>query len=323
MPRPRKELVCIDDTPYYHITSRCVRRAFLCGFDRKSGRSYEHRRHWIEARIRILSSIFAIDICAYSVMSNHYHLVLKLNPDETLTWSDKEVLERWCSVFKGPLLVQKCLRDTSLTQAEQDVVGECITCYRKRLGCLGWFMKCLNEPIARQANKEDECRGHFWEARYTSQALLTEEALLSAMAYKDLNPVRAKMAKTPETSEYTSIKQRLVKEINLSQMIKEQISQGALMTFNLPVKALCQFEGNIVNQNQIGILFSLKEYLNLVDYTGRIIRHNKRGKISALLPPILERLNLSQKEWLRNVTYFENIYYSRFYRSPRSLKTAS
>lgn len=74
MTRARKHLVCIEDTPYYHITSRCVRRSFLCGYD------YEHRRGWIEERIRILSSIFAIDICTYAIMSNHYHIVLKLCP---------------------------------------------------------------------------------------------------------------------------------------------------------------------------------------------------------------------------------------------------
>ncbi len=92
MPRPRKELVSIADTPYYHIVSRCVRRTFLCGFDEETQVNYEHRREWIETRIRLLTSVFAIDVCAYAVMSNHYHIVLKLEPRQTDEWTDDDVL---------------------------------------------------------------------------------------------------------------------------------------------------------------------------------------------------------------------------------------
>ncbi len=73
MPKPRKVQVSLETTPYYHCVSRCVRRAFLCGVDDLSGKSYEHRREWIVDRIKELVEIFAIDTCAYSVMSNHYH----------------------------------------------------------------------------------------------------------------------------------------------------------------------------------------------------------------------------------------------------------
>jgi hypothetical protein len=77
------------------------------------------------------------------------------------------------------------------------------------LGDLGWFMKCLDEPVTRQANKKDGCNGHFWESRYKSQALLSEEALLTCMVYVDLNPVRANLCNTPVASVYTSIKERI------------------------------------------------------------------------------------------------------------------
>jgi len=70
-------------------------------------------------------------------------------------------------------------------------------------------MQLLNQYIARQANIEDKVTGCFWESRFKSQALLDERALLTCMAYVDLNPIRAAMAKTPENSDYTSIQERI------------------------------------------------------------------------------------------------------------------
>ncbi|MGB5642033.1 MAG: hypothetical protein WBO16_02970, partial [Gammaproteobacteria bacterium] len=95
MPRARKTLISLDTTPYYHCTSRCVRRAFLCGEDQHSGRNYEHRRQWIEDRLLMLAGVYAIDIAAYAIMSNHYHVVLYVDLQRGLDWSDAEVIERW------------------------------------------------------------------------------------------------------------------------------------------------------------------------------------------------------------------------------------
>ncbi|MGH1461116.1 MAG: transposase [Neptuniibacter sp.] len=318
MTRPRKELVSVEDTPYYHVVSRCVRRSFLCGLDHSTGKDYEHRRQWIEERIRILSSLFSIDICAYAVMSNHLHIVLKLCPNQAKNWSNSEVVERWLCLFKGPLLIQQWHAGEPLCKAQLDAVSDIIEVYRKRLSSLSWFMKCLNEPIARQANQEDKYTGHFWESRYKSQALLTEEALLSCMAYVDLNPVRAGMATTPEESNHTSIKERLKPQFDLTAAIESQKALFALQQFKAPVKPLAQFEGNIRNEEQQGILFSLEDYLTLVDMTGRILRDDKRGAISAHLPPILERLEINPEEWLNNASQFEMLYHKKFARKRRS-----
>ncbi len=322
MTRPRKELVSVQDTPYYHIVSRCVRRSFLCGLDHSTGKDYEHRRQWIEDRIRILSSLFSIDICAYAVMSNHLHIVIKLCPTQAQRWSNTEAVTRWLSLFKGPLLIQQWQAGEPLSKAQLDTASDMIEVYRKRLANLSWFMKCLNEPIARKANQEDKCTGHFWESRYKSQALLTEEALLSCMAYVDLNPIRADMAKTPEDSKHTSIKERINPKFNLTSAIDSQKALLALQHFQSPVKPLVQFEGNIRNEEQQGILFSLEDYLILVDMTGRILRDDKRGAISAHLPPILERLEINQEEWLNNATQFERLYHKKFARKRRHNQAA-
>ena len=78
MTRARRDQVSLDSTPYYHCICRCVRRAFLCGEDSQSGRNFDHRKQWLVDRIKFLASIFSIDISAYAVMSNHYHLVVKV-----------------------------------------------------------------------------------------------------------------------------------------------------------------------------------------------------------------------------------------------------
>lgn len=317
MPRPRIEQISVSDTPFYHVISRCVRRTFLCGKDRTTGRDYEHRRTWIEERIRLLASVFAVDVAAYAVMSNHYHLVVKLSPDDVGLWSDDEVLARWCSLYKGPTLVQRYHRGDELCAAEIRRVALYADEFRGRLASLSWFMKCLNEPIARQANREDECTGHFWESRFKSQPLDTEEALLSCMAYVDLNPIRAAMADTPETSDYTSIKERIQSSFNLADAIQQQTELQALNEFAVPLKPLLGFEGVIRNSFQRGILFSFEDYLELVDCTGRISRDDKGGFIAENALPILERLNLDPDRWCQRATAFEATYQEYRYPSGR------
>ena len=95
MTTARKQLISLVDTPYYHCISRCVRRAYLCGEDKLTGKSFEHRRGWVEDKLITLSRVFAIDICAYAIMSNHTHLVLFIDEASAKAWSSEEVLKRW------------------------------------------------------------------------------------------------------------------------------------------------------------------------------------------------------------------------------------
>jgi hypothetical protein len=218
------------------------------------------------------------------------------------------VLQHWTCLFKGPLLVQKYLKGDELLPAEIQTLESMIVVYRQRLSSLSWFMKCLNESIAREANKEDECTGHFWEARFKSQALLTEHALIACMAYVDLNPIRASMADTPEQSDHTSIKERIRSCFALEAAVEEQLQQNTLMRFDLPLKPLARFEGSVRNKEQLGIMFALQDYLGLVDYTGRAIHPGKRGAIPDHLPPILQRLGLNATDWLEQASGFEKLY---------------
>ena len=288
MTTARNQQICLETTRYYHCVSRCVRQTFLCGYDEQSKKCYEHRRGWIEDRIKQLSSIYCIDICAYAVMSNHYHLVVHINKELAESLNDTEVIERWTSLHSAPVLIQRFLNNDLNTESEFKLAHNIISQWRERLYSLSWFMRELNFNIAIKANQEDDCKGHFWESRYKSQALLDEKALLSAMAYVDLNPIRAGIAQTPETSEHTSVKDRL----------------EALKNQQATAPCLHPFIGSQIGQELSGIPFRLMDYIELVDWTGREFREDK-SSICAKLPPLLERLSLTQKEWLKVCTQLE------------------
>jgi hypothetical protein len=200
----------------------------------------------------------------------------------------KEVVRRWHQLYQGTLLSQKYQRGDALSKGETISLEETVTIYRQRLYDISWLMRNLNEYIAREANKEDGCTGRFWEGRFKSQALLDESAVLACMAYVDLNPIRAKMATTPETSKHTSILQRIQFLIKGEQP-----------------KKLMRLVGNHRQNMPKGIAYSLIDYCELVDCTGRCIREDKAGYIEHHNSPILERLGLNSEQWLTLTTEFE------------------
>ena len=285
----RAQQIDLSVTPYYHCVNRCVRRAFLCGEDSLTGKSYEHRRQWIADKIKSLSEVFAIDIAAYSVMSNHYHIVLRVDQELSKQWTTIEVINLWSELFSTPVIISRFLKGECTSAAERKSVDEVVENWRSRLCDISWFMRILNEHIARESNKEDKVTGRFWEGRFKSQALLDEQALITCMAYVDLNPVRAGIALTPEASDYTSIKERIQKV-----MTKQ------------PCSLLCSHKMDNSDDKQAkAIPFELNEYIALVDWSGRAILPNKRGSIPENTPPILHRLGIDEKDWIKHIHYFE------------------
>ena len=208
MATPRHKLVDPERPCAYHLASRCVRRAWLCGRDKRTGRDYSHRKRWLVERLLLLARCFAVEVYAYAVMSNHFHVVVYYDPKACVAWSDEEVARRWLEAFppktQGEAEAQKA-------QARSLLLGDPARLARARLtlGSLSDFMKHLKQPVARRANTEDGCDGHFFEQRFYSGALLGEEAILAAMAYVDLNPVRAKLARQIEHCRNASIRARL------------------------------------------------------------------------------------------------------------------
>ena len=304
MPQPRKRLVSTEVTPFYHVIARCVRRHFLCGVDPLTGKDYSARKQDIKDRIALLAEVFAIDVCAYAILSNHYHLVLHIDEQTAQAWSDMEVAQRWTRLFTGPVQVHAFVAGQKLTETQQNVVHNHIQDYRKRLCDMSWFMKCLNEPIARQANAEDNATGHFWQARFSSQALLDEAAVLTAMAYVDLNPIRAGIAETPEASDFTSVQQRIEawQRLQKSAANDEKVPERDDTTsLDATIIKLLAFSDDNNDNAKNTIPYSITDYLELVDWSGRAIIEGKKGSVPEQLPLILQRLNMRPEQYLAYV----------------------
>jgi len=296
MTQSRESLISLSDTPYYHCISRCVRRAFLCGEDKFSGQTFEHRREWVINRIRYLSDVFCIEVCAYSIMSNHYHIILYVNEEELANCSNQQVCERWSKIYSLSPIVVRWQKGELNSDIQKNAALAVIAEWRKRLSSISWFMRCLNEFIARKANKEDNCTGRYWEGRFKSQALLDEKALLTCMAYVDLNPIRARMSDSVEESEYTSIFERIYDKSHYAEK-----AQGSH-------KPLVKFTGS-EHQPQ-GVAFTLIDYLELVDWTGRMIRDDKRGAVATDRPALLGELGIECETWLMLANEFGKVYHN-------------
>ena len=210
MATPRHLLVDPVNECDYQLVSRCVRRAFLCGVDDHDNRDYSHRRAWLVDRMGLLAPRFAVDVYAYTVLDNHFHLVLRHDPLAHRDWTDEEVAWRWFEAF--PPSARGAAAEELKPERRELMLGdpERLERARRTLGSMSDFMKHLKQPVARRANIEDDRTGHFFEQRFYSGALLTEEALVAAMAYVDLNPVRAELAARIGDIRDTSICDRLL-----------------------------------------------------------------------------------------------------------------
>ena len=323
MPRQaRGEYLDPKEVQVVHAVQRCVRRAFLCGKDVVTGKSFEHRRAWIRDRMEFLASVFAIDCLTYTVLSNHLHVVLRSRSDIAKEWSDEEVATRWLRLFpkrrdKDGLPAEPEDHEISTVTSDPKRLGE----IRERLSDVSWWMRCTAENIARRSNKEDKCTGRFWEGRYRAQLILDEASLLACAAYVDLNPVRAAMATTPEKSKFTGAKDRIddlkTRESKSKPTFDWERSRrrrrsGWMSPIEIneksdPVGPDANRSGRRASQK--GFLpISLAKYLELLDWTGRQIRLKKRGAIPSHLAPILERLGMDSLSWCDLVQKFGKLF---------------
>jgi hypothetical protein len=305
MTMARSRLVDTSVTRWYHCISRCVRRAYLLA------EGETDRKQWIEDRLETLAQIFSISVGGFSILDNHLHILLRLDPDVAAAWTDDEVVRRW-----GALFPPRDRRGKPLPLSREWIESRqgdrpWLATARARLCNLGWFMKCLKEPLSRMANRQEQARGAFFEGRYKSIAILDTEALLATAAYIDLNPVAAGIAAAPETSEHTSVKQRVehvqaqdrtddLRAAERGSLAAQEVSAGLEEAHWLcPIEDRREQEQEPKRDGQReGMVpgFTLGNYFLLVEYTGRLLRQGKAA-ISQELAGIFDRLGSRADVW--------------------------
>ena len=338
MPRiPRKEVIDPTEVGVFHCINRCVRRAFLCGADPFSGKNYDHRKSWLQDRMQFLAANFGIDVLAFSILSNHFHIVLRIRPDVVAGWTDDDVALRWWRLFPA----RKNKDGTPAEPEDHDlrrITGDAsrLAEIRKRLSSISWFMRCLVETIARRSNREDQVSGRFWQGRFQAVPLLDDAALAACMAYVDLNPIRAGIADTPETSQFTSAYERIqgardivlpddsmivervpTEQIATDPILEEPVATQPLSTGTtrggwlspIPLADESSEPVPTARASNKGCLgMSLADYLELLDWSGRQLRTDKSGAIPDGLAPILERLQITDKGWRQLIAQFSRIF---------------
>ncbi|MEM9644282.1 MAG: hypothetical protein AAF989_04740 [Planctomycetota bacterium] len=326
----RREVVDPAQVQVFHTFQRCVRRAFLCGRDELTNRSFEHRRQWVRVRLEFLASVFGIDCLTFTVMENHLHLVLRTRPDVVAEWSDAEVAKRWLRLFPGRREKTGNPSETPSQNAINEIINqpEMLAERRRRLSDISWWMRCISEDIARRANLEDKCTGRFWEGRFRLQTILDEAGLLACAAYVDLNPIRAAIADTPESSAFTGAKERIddLSQTNGRTETKGQVAPGThqwerseqclksgwmspieMDEKSDPVGPCVDDSGRRASFKGF-LALPLKKYLELLDWTGRQVRSDKIGAIPKHLLPILTRIGVDSGSWCSLVETFDSVF---------------
>ena len=361
---PRAEQFDPNSVCIVHLVQRCIRRAYLAGVDVVSGKNFEHRREWIRCRMERLASVFGVDVLTYAILSNHMHLVVRTRPDVVASWSNADVALRWLRLFPGRRIDEHLADPTTNDVETLANNAQRIQDIRTRLSNPSWFMKALCEPIARLANQQDQATGHFWEGRFKALAITDEAGLLACSMYVDLNPIRAAMAQTPEESLHTSAYDRIqslqgatipsaaaelvtietseagriLKTSTPDQLRKRKAAakkrRGASilrdawlspLTINERSQAGPQTSATGLRASDKGFLsLDLRDYLTLLDWTGRQRGSIQKAEIPKNLDPILKRIGIDGRMWVDLVWRFKKYFgKSRSAGSPQSLKESA
>ena len=145
--RARRDIVREGEVACYHVWSRCVQSCWLCGRDPQTGIDYSHRKEWIEKLLKYQTSVFAVDLGAYHILNNHFHLIPCTRPDVAATWSHEEIAWRWKMAWPQWKDGQWSRSPSDQEMQKVLVKGpEHLEKLRARLSSLSWYMARCKEP---------------------------------------------------------------------------------------------------------------------------------------------------------------------------------
>ena len=304
MTYPRSRTISKTEDGHYHIISKTVRGAFLLTSDKDD----DYRKMWIIEKMIFLSNIFYIGTESYAIMDNHMHIVVETQYRIADKADPEDIAFRWLYLHpkrkikegESPAPTKKEIKEFISNKKQ-------VAIYREKLRDPSCYMQELNQTIARRANKEDNTSGRFWQGRFKCINLAEAGALLKCIMYVELNPVRAAIVKSPELSKFTSCYKRVKAELAREKLKKkpknkELQEEAKLDSWLSPI---------FNTRKKTGVLnMTFKEYLELLDWTGREIREDKRGAIPDHLEPILERLKLKSDNWIDSFKSFRRDFHT-------------
>jgi hypothetical protein len=327
MRKARCEVIDPGEVNVVHVHNRTVRRCFLFGQDELTGKNFDHRKVWIEDCLKHFAAHFGIDLLTYAVMSNHFHLILRNRPDVVATWDDTEVARRWLMIC--PHRKDESGRPLPPTEAELNLIRRCplrLQQIRKRLADVSWWMRLMCQKIATRSNQEDGASGHFFEERYRAVRLVDDASVLACSAYVDLNPIRAAICQTIETSEHTSVKIRIdaMRQSDLPRCQTGSAKRPRVVPIRpridaflspLSIDERTDSAGPVASADSDrcsdkGFLpMSVLDYVELLDWTARQVAAGKPGKTPSSAPPVVKRLAASGEAWCELVGSFGRLFH--------------
>ena len=297
----RSDIYNPHEVAVVHVMAKAVRSMYLFGDDPLTMQCYDYRREWLEDQLYSQAKYFGIDLIAYAIMSNHFHLILCSRPDLVQQWDDTEVANRWlhlCPKRRG-----KDGKPLEPTEKQLDKIRNNpkeLKEIRTRLSDISWWMRLACQKIAQRANREKRETGRFFNGRFKSTRLLDNESILACMAYVDLNPIRAGVCQTIETSSHTSIVKRIqaMNELNKAWAERNdkhlrpvELKESGTIDTPLSTKTSARCSNK-------GILsMSAFDYIQLVELSARLPKLGKEGATPEGLPPLLTRIGFDLELW--------------------------